>query len=330
MLTATSCSEPLTYKGDYNDPYGNFDELSRIVKERYCFFEQKGIDWDSLSNVYRGIVTSDMNPVDLFALMGDMLARLEDGHVNLSAPFATSYYKKWWSDYPQDFNERTLQQYYLKFGGLQVNGMTYCVFLPDTIGYVRIPSFSVALSPTALDYILAFLAPSKGLIIDVRQNGGGYLTNVPELVGRFIRQPITGGYIRHKTGPGANEFSKPFRIEYKPASKGHIQYLDKPVMVLTNRSCFSAANDFVSVMKTLDNVRIAGARTGGGGGMPFSAGLPNGWNIRFSACPINDAENRLTEFGIDPSPGCEVHCTDIQLAEGKDSILNFALKNVLK
>ena len=44
-----------------------------------------------------------------------MLDELKDGHVNLSSSFNTSYYRRWWSDYPQDFNFRTLQQYYLGF-----------------------------------------------------------------------------------------------------------------------------------------------------------------------------------------------------------------------
>lgn len=322
MLWVPACTEPLTYSGDVDDPYRNFDMLARVVGERYCFFKQKGIDWAGVTEEYRAKVTEDMNPVELFGLMSRMLDTLKDGHVNLSAPFATSYYKKWWSDYPQDFNERTLQQYYLKFGGFQKNGMTYCVFLPDTVGYVRIPSFSAQLPPATLDYILAAMKGTKGLIIDIRDNGGGFLTNIPELVGRFITEKTLGGYVCHKTGPGPEDFSEPFKIEYKPAKK-HIQYLGKPIIVLTNRSCFSAANDFTSVMKSLSNVTILGARTGGGGGMPFNSELPNGWSVRFSSCPINNARNELTEFGIDPD--IEVHCDDIDLAKGKDAILDAAL-----
>lgn len=326
ILVMAACSEPLSYHGDIDDPYNNFDRLVRIVGDRYCFFRQKNIDWDSLASEYRATIKPDMSSAQLFFLMGKMLDHLRDGHVNLSAPFATTYYKKWWSDYPQDFNNRTLQQYYLKFGGLQIGSMTYCIFMPDSVGYVRIPSFSSPLSATSIDYILAFLQDTRGLIIDVRDNGGGYLTNVPEIVGRFIDTEMVGEYIRHKTGPEPDAFSQPFAVVYKPASSGHIRYLDKPVAVLTNRSCYSAANDFVAVMKQLPQVRIVGATTGGGGGMPFSSELPNGWSIRFSACPINDAQDITTEFGIDPSPGCEVHCTESELAEGKDAILDFAFK----
>lgn len=324
-----ACTEPLDYKGDVNDPYANFDQLARIVGDRYCFFSQKNIDWQGAWDKYRKRITPDMKQLQLFSLMSQLLDTLRDGHVNLIAPFANSYYKKWWSDYPQDFDERTLQQYYLKFGGLQKAGMTYCVFLPDTIGYLRIPSFSSAIPASTLDYVFSYLREAKGLVIDVRNNGGGMLSNVPQVLGRFIDADVCGGYIRHKTGPGPQEFSEPYEIKYEPARK-HVRFLNKPIMVLTNRSSFSAANDFVAVMKSLPQVRVVGARTGGGGGLPFNSQLPNGWGIRFSACPINDCHDQITEFGIDPSPGCEVHCTPQELADGKDRILEFALSNILK
>lgn len=321
-MVLCGCREVPDY---HDDALGNFDALAEIVGDRYCFFEEKNIDWDELCRVYRSKINSETKQGDLFVVMSELLDELEDGHVNLISPFTTSYYKKWWSDYPQDFNSRTLQQYYLNFQGWQTCGITYGIFSED-VGYMYYPSFSSAIGDTNLDYILAILSDTKGLIIDIRNNGGGMLTNVDKLVSRFIDKKICGGYIRHKTGPGHNDFSEPFAIEYKPAT-GRVQYL-KPIIVLTNRSCFSAANNFVAVMKTLPNVAICGARTGGGGGLPFSSELPNGWGIRFSACPITDPNDCTTEFGIDPSPGYEVHDTDEELAAGQDNILDFAIERI--
>ena len=78
-------------------------------------------------------------------------------------------------------------------------------------------------------------------------------------------------------------------------------------------------------MKDLPNVRIVGAKTGGGGGMPFTSEMPIGWSVRFSACPILDAKGNVIENGIDPSPGCEVHAPEEELAQGRDAILEFAI-----
>ncbi|MDE5916143.1 MAG: S41 family peptidase, partial [Duncaniella sp.] len=186
------------------------------------------------------------------------------------------------------------------------------------------PSFSNPVGEGNLDNVLYFLKNTQGLIIDVRDNGGGNLTNVETLVSRFITRPTVVGYISHKTGPGHNDFSEPFEIEYKPAAEGRIRW-GKPVIVLANRSTFSAANNFVSVMKLLPGVRVVGATTGGGSGMPYSSELPCGWSVRFSACSMLDAERRSTEYGVEPTEGCAVDMNPLEALSGKDTILEFAI-----
>ena len=320
----SGCHDEPEYK---NTLMGNFDALADIIDSRYCFFADKDIDWQEVTQRYRSQINSETTAIDLFFICAQMLDELRDGHVNLSSRFSTSYYRRWWSDYPQDFNMRTIKEYYLEFNWLTTSGIIYKQ-LPGEIAYMYYPSFSSIISETSLDYILAILYNSRGLIIDVRDNGGGALTNINALVGRFIDHKITGGYIMHKTGPGHSDFSDPYPMEYEPAEKGRIKWPGE-VIVLTNRSCFSATNNFVSVMKSLPQVKIVGAKTGGGGGMPFTSEMPIGWSVRFSACPILDADKNVIENGIDPTPGCEIHASEEELAEGKDAILDFAI-NLLK
>lgn len=328
MMNSALISSCVDDHHQVNDPAGNFDSLWRTIDSHYCFFEEKGIDWDSVYQAYRPLVKDDTNFLELYSICASMLNELQDGHVNLSSTFNTSFYRGWWSDYPQDFRLRTIQENYLDFNYLQTSGISYKM-LPDTIGYMYYPSFSYDIGNLNLDYILAILHKSKGLIIDIRDNGGGNLTNIKTLVSRLIDHKVSGGFIRHKTGPGHGDFSEPFEITYEPCDTMRVSYLGKPVAVLTNRSCFSAANDFVSVMKTIPNVSVIGARTGGGGGLPFNSEMPNGWSVRFSACPMTSPDGTITEFGIDPSPGCEVHAPDSILIQGIDPILDFAINHIL-
>ncbi len=307
-----------------DDRYGNFDALWDAVDSHYCFFEEKDIDWKEIGQRYRSQLSQDLTLIDYFGVCADMLAELKDGHVNLSAPFNTSYYRNWWTDYPQDFNLRTLREYYLDFNWSSAGGLAYKQ-LSENVGYIYYPSFSSGISESALDYALGLMADCNVLIFDIRDNGGGLLSNVETLMGRFISRDTSGGYIRHKTGPGHNDFSKPYEIIYHTAEPTRVHWL-KHIIVLTNRSCFSAANDFIASMKGLDGVIIAGARTGGGGGLPFSSELPNGWSVRFSACPIFDRNGMPTEFGIDPDQGFEMHAPAQELAQGKDAILEFAIQ----
>ena len=79
-------------------------------------------------------------------------------------------------------------------------------------------------------------------------------------------------------------------------------------------------------MQYLPNVMIVGDVTGGGGGLPFTSELPNGWTIRFSACAIEDAMGNITEFGVAPSPGCKVDMSPEEEAVGKDAIIEKAFE----
>ena len=96
----------------------------------------------------------------------------------------------------------------------------------------------------------------------------------------------------------------------------------KPVVVLTNRSVFSAANEFVKYMRCCPHVTVVGDHTGGGAGMPFSSELPCGWSVRFSACPTFDIDHQSTEDGI--APDHQVSITDADMARGLDTIIENA------
>lgn len=306
-----------------NTATGNFEALWKIVDEHYCFFPYKDIDWDSVRNEFRPRVSDRMSSYELFNLCSEMLDILQDGHVNLSASFATSYYWAWFQDYPVNYNERVIHQYYLGFDFYQTSGIVYKK-LHDNIGYMYYGNFSNDISENSLDHILAQLSTCDGLIIDIRENGGGSLSNVEVLASRFITERILAGYICHKTGTGHDDFSEPYPYYYD-SPKQHIRFA-KPVAVLTNRHTFSAANNFVQVMKSLPQVTVIGDRTGGGSGLPFSYNLPNGWNIRLSSSPILDAEGYDTEFGIDPTEGYKLDMDTIAALQGHDSILDKAIE----
>lgn len=309
-----------------NNPKGNFDALWSIIDQHYCFFSEKNVDWNEVYSRYAPKVRNSMSQEDLFNLCSEMLNELQDGHTNLTSPFATSYYRKWWSDYPQNYDERIIQQYYFNFNYRSIGSIDYGL-LTDNIGYIHYGSFSSGLGAGNMDYILSYFKGAKALIIDVRDNGGGNLSNVEPIVNRFITERTLAGYMIHKTGPGHNEFDEPFAYYIDPIADGHLSW-GKPVVVLTNRSTFSAANNFVSIMKYIPTVTIIGSTTGGGSGMPYSSELPNGWGIRFSACPILDAEKNSTEFGVEPTEGFAIDINAEDAANCRDTILDRAIAHI--
>ena len=310
-----------------NDPRGNFEALWNIIDQHYCFFKEKNVDWDAVHSVYAKKISDDMTSQELFEVCADMLNELRDGHTNLSAPFNTSYYREWWSDYPQNYDGRIIEQYYFNFNYRSLGSVKYGILEPN-IGYINYASFDTTLGDGNWDWIFNHLASCDALIVDVRDNGGGLIDNVEPLVCHFIVSKTLAGFISHKTGPGHNDFSEPFAYYFNPAPMGSVMW-QKPVAVLTNRSTFSAANNFVSVMKLLPQVIIVGATTGGGCGMPFSSELPNGWGLRFSASIITDSNGNVTEFGVEPTSGCAIDMDPYDTLEGKDTILEFAINKLL-
>ena len=319
-LSFTACVDEDVYE---DSPSGNFEALWKIMDEHYCFFQEKCVDWDSVHAVYAPRFNAGMTDDQELEVLGNMLAELKDGHVNLFASFDYSRYWGFHEDYPKNYSD-TLARHYLGTDYRISNGFKYRI-MDDNVGYLRVPSFEDTIGAGNLDDILLYLQPCLGIIIDLRDNGGGMLTAAEALAARFTDKEILVGYMRHKTGKGHNDFSDMEEQTLKPA-KG-IRW-HKPVVVLTNRSVYSAANEFVKYMRHCPNVTIVGDRTGGGAGLPFSSELPNGWSIRFSACPMYDTDKQSTENGIEPDIKVGLRTDDF--LRGRDTMIETARAKLRK
>lgn len=326
LLPALLCTGCIREEATDNTPTGNFEALWNIIDTRYCFHEYKTqegcLPWSEAYDKYRPLVNDNMTSDQLFEVMCEMLAELKDGHVNLYSASDVGRYWSWYEDYPSNFNS-DVQKAYLGTDYHIAAGIKYKI-LEDNIGYLYYESFSSAIGDGNLSEIMNYFRLCNGLIVDVRNNSGGQLTYAELLARRFTNNRILVGYIAHKTGTGHNDFSTP-EAEYLDPSDG-IRW-QKNAIVLTNRSCYSATNTFVRDMKECPNVIIMGDRTGGGSGLPFSSELPNGWSVRFSACPMYDADMEHIEFGIDPDT-C-VSLTSEDVARNKDTMIETA-RNFLK
>lgn len=316
LLAFTACVD----EEEYDDtPAGNFDALWHILDDHYCFFDEKQTDWNAIYNKYKVRIDNRMTDSQLFEVMSDMLSELRDGHVNLARSADFARYWSFYENYPTNFSD-TLLRRYLGTDYHIAAGLRYRI-LDDNTGYIYYESFTDAIGESGIDDVLSHLMLCRGLIIDVRNNGGGTLTNAELFAGRFVQSPTLVGYMQHKTGPGHADFSPLSEQRLEPSSRLRWH---KPVVVLTNRRVYSAANEFVKYMHRLPGVTLLGDRTGGGAGLPFMSSLPNGWSIRFSACPMYDAEGRSVEFGIDPD--IHVAQSDADFLRGEDTLIETARK----
>lgn len=319
VVLLPSCMNEPVQQPDTHE--GNFQSLWNIIDTRYCYLDYKHINWDSVYTVYHQKLPDATTEVKFFDLMGGMLSELKDGHVNLYSVFDVSRYWKWYQDYPSNFNSDLIyNSRYLGQGYRIAGSMRYAIIDNGRTGYIYFGSFSGSLSDGNMANVLSSFINCHALIIDVRDNGGGSMETSKQMASYFFKRDTVTGYIEHKTGNGHSDFSSPTEI-ITPAHKT-IQW-QRPVAVLTNRMSFSATNDFVNRMTQAPHAIIVGDKTGGGGGLPLSSELPNGWLVRFSSSPMFNIAMENTEFGINPDIQVALKVTDE--ANGIDTIIERAI-----
>lgn len=282
-----------------NTPVGNMECLWQTLDQKYCFFDEKSVDWQSVHDAYlpavRRIPTDDY--LTLFDTLASMVNTLNDGHVNLYSSFDVSSCRTWYEGYAANFDWSAIRSHYIP--SYRVAGGAYYAMLPnDSVGYMYVPDFETVVSPNNMAYILRSFMDCRGVIIDVRNNGGGDMNYAYQLAATFFENDQVVGYWQHKNGVGHNDFSS---LEQQHLHKKDMpsSWL-RPVVILCNRHTYSAANFFVSMMRYAEYAAIIGGVSGGGGGMPLSYELPNGWLLRFSSVRMFDRDKQSIEGGITP------------------------------
>jgi len=276
----------------------NFEFLWEEVDRHYSFFDLKGIDWEEIGEYYRSGIKEDMSPEALFNVLSQMLARLEDGHVGLQAPFATYRYSGWYQPYHHNFDFGVVWARYLDSPRATPSRMIFYGWATPEIGYIHLPTFNGTGWAGEVDEVLETFANARGMVVDVRDNSGGRDSNAERIAGRFSSERRLYRRIQYRNGPDHGDFS-PLEDDYlKP--RGRTRFLG-PVALLTNRRTFSAGESFVLAMRTVPGVTTVGDTTGGGSGNPLYREMPNGWSFSVSRW-IEWAPNGTTHEGVGLPP----------------------------
>ena len=200
--------------------------------------------------------------------------------------------------------------------------------LPGNIAYVRILHFGDSSAADGFREHFDDIAGAKGLVIDVRENGGGNSGEGYKILSMLADRPFEGS--RWKTREYVPAFRAWGRPEGVHAETGSTMQPDAahhysgPVLVLTSARTYSAAEDFVVAFDAMGRGRIVGEPTGGSTGQPLVFDLPGGGTARI--CTKRDAYPDGRDFvGVGIQPQVRAAPTIADLRAGRDTVLETAL-----
>jgi hypothetical protein len=317
-LPFLSCEKQLLAPDPPAEPENVFEYLWEDVHKRYALFEVKGIDWVAVGDTFRARVHPGMGDQALFNVLSDMLYELRDGHVNLTSSFDRSRNWEWFQGHLPNYNQHIIESKYLGTN-FRITGPLLNQVI-DSVLYVNYRSFGDELTQDHLDQLMQRAEGLKGVIIDIRHNGGGSLQTANRLAACFANQTYVYAHDRIKTGPGFEDFShwRPLSVAPRQGKR-----FEGSVVVLVNRRSYSASSFFAQMMRVMPHAVLIGDQTGGGGGIPVFGELPNGWKYRFSSTQTLTPDGEHIETGVPVD--IRRNMESIDELHGIDSILETAL-----
>lgn len=199
----------------------------------------------------------------------------------------------------------------------------------DGYAYLAIYSFSddlpltVALWERAIGTLM--LQGIQGLIIDIRQNGGGSGFLGDQLPAYFFSQEFTiGNTARYSENREEFLISPAFEDEFMLPTNG--LFYSGPIAVLISPSCASACEGFAHAMTINDRAAIVGHYpTAGLGGSVVPISLPDDTSLSYTNTRGLNADDQIHIEGLGIAPTVRVPVTEETLFSDEDVLLNAAL-----
>lgn len=180
-------------------------------------------------------------------------------------------------------------------GEIPTKTVTAAFMLDDSTGYIKVKNFGEKTYPELL-IALANLQQQgfSNLVIDLRDNTGGYLQSAVQMANEFLPAKKLIVYTQGRKSP---------REEYR--SDGHGAYQTMPLVVLINEGSASAAEIFAGAMQDNDRATIIGRRSFGKGLVQQQIPFPDGSMIRLTIARYYTPSGRCIQKpytdGGDPS-----------------------------
>ena len=170
------------------------------------------------------------------------------------------------------FGQKKPLEFTVTRGDIQQKSVTATYMLDDNTGYIRIKNFGETTYPELLIALDKLSQEGfKILVIDLRDNTGGYLQSAVQMANEFLPKNKLIVYTQGR---------KSQRQDY--VSDGHGSYKRIPLVVLINEGSASSSEIFAGAMQDNDRATVIGRRSFGKGLVQQQLGFTDGSLIRLT------------------------------------------------
>ena len=170
------------------------------------------------------------------------------------------------------YGSKEVKNYTITRGEVKTKSISATYMLNEKTGYIRIKNFGENTYAEML-VSLAQLANDgfESLVIDLRDNTGGYLEAAVQMANEFLPKDRLIVYTQGR---------KSARQNYNSDGRGTYQHL--PLVVLINENSASASEIFAGAMQDNDRATIVGRRSFGKGRVQQQIAFPDGSMVRLT------------------------------------------------
>jgi len=323
-------------------PLSNFDVFAQTWTEHYPFFAEKKVDWPAVVAANRPRVSDATTPEQLFDILSGMIAPLEDAHSYIGARaikrnFGGVRKSPSFLATADDRNAGYAMVTPHLTGPLQrfCEGQVEFGMLGPDVGYLRIRGFSryskdgsyetgLAALEAALDTAFANARTWKGLVIDVRLNGGGADPYGIAIARRLTTTPYTAYAKQARSDPA--DPSRWTAEQPSVVQPGTRPGFPGTVVELIGVQSISAAETFTqALMNRTPKVIRVGERTQGVFSDVLGRTLPNGWSFGLANERFVTNGRSFDNVGISADVAVESF-TPAARATGRDAGIEKALE----
>lgn len=300
-----------------------FEEVWDAFDREYAMFVVKpGVDWKKLKKDYGSLAKKAKTYYELAAVIAAMLAHLEDLHVHVEVkgeyPWCYSRFR------PLNASWKAVQKRADEMHC--VNDPVSWGFIDKKFGYINVWGLNNVQVPFAFDEILEALKDTKGLILDLRFNGGGDETLAQAMAGRFADKERVYSLNQYRNGPKHKQLGRKLDRKFRP--RGSWRY-EAPVAVLCGQKTMSSAESFVLMMAQCPQAVLIGDRTAGSSANPRRLELDGNIKVNLPRWLDMDPKgNPIDAVGIQPDVQVKVGLKDF--TDTEDPVLEAGIAYLKK